>query len=150
MKALGTLAGWVLLTGQVSRAAADHGLMPRIFARTRRGEIPVAGLVIAGVFGSLAIVLTVAPTLGQQFGLLSDAATVFNLLTYVAGCAAAIRYGARGELTLAVLGSLFCVYVIVESNVPVLKVAFLLMVAAALCYLPRAARKQRSADPAEP
>src|SRR5262245_35796766 len=48
LKALGTLAGWVLMTAQVSRAAADHGLLPQAFARTRYGDTPVIGLVIAG------------------------------------------------------------------------------------------------------
>jgi arginine:agmatine antiporter len=47
LKALGTLAGWVLLTAQTSRAAADHGLLPQIFARTRSGDTPVAGLITA-------------------------------------------------------------------------------------------------------
>ena len=37
LKALGTLAGWVLMTAQVSRAAADHGLLPRVLrAHARR------------------------------------------------------------------------------------------------------------------
>jgi arginine:agmatine antiporter len=41
LKALGTLAGWVLMSAQVSRAAADHGLLPQFFARTRAGDTPV-------------------------------------------------------------------------------------------------------------
>ena len=51
LKALGTLAGWVLLTAQSSRAAADHGLLPQMFARTRAGDTPVAGLMTAGLVG---------------------------------------------------------------------------------------------------
>ena len=38
LKALGTLAGWVLMTAQVSRAAADHGLLPQ-FSRARARAI---------------------------------------------------------------------------------------------------------------
>jgi arginine:agmatine antiporter len=49
LKALGTLAGWVLMTAQVSRAAADRGLLPPMFARTRAGDTPVAGLIVAGL-----------------------------------------------------------------------------------------------------
>ena len=56
------------MTAQVSRAAADHGLLPQMFARTRAGDTPVAGLVVAGLLGTVAIVLTIAPTLGKQFG----------------------------------------------------------------------------------
>ena len=98
LKALGTLAGWVLMTAQVSRAAADHGLLPQIFARTRAGDTPVAGLVVAGLIGTAAIVPTIAPTLSQQFGLLTEASTLFALLTYLGACAAALRYRVRGEI----------------------------------------------------
>ncbi len=75
LKALGTLAGFVLMTAQVSRAAADHGLLPQFFARTRAGDTPIAGLVVAGLIGTAAIVLTISPTLNQQFGLLIEAST---------------------------------------------------------------------------
>ncbi len=51
LKAMGTLAGWVLLTAQTSKAAADRGLLPRIFGRTRAGDTPVAGLLAAASSG---------------------------------------------------------------------------------------------------
>ena len=37
------------MTAQMSRAAADHGLLPQMFARTRAGDTPVAGLITAGL-----------------------------------------------------------------------------------------------------
>jgi arginine:agmatine antiporter len=120
LKALGTLTGWVLMTAQVSHAAAVRGLLPSVFARTRAGDTPVAGLIIAGVLGTAAIVLTTAPTLGRQFGLLAEASTLFALMTYLAACAAALKYRVRGEIALAVIGGLFCVFVIAWSTRPVL------------------------------
>lgn len=144
LKALGTLAGWVLMTAQVSRAAADHGLLPQTFARTRAGDTPVAGLMIAGVIGTVAIGMTIAPTLGKQFGYLSEASTLFALLTYLGACAAAIRYrslGVRGETGLALIGAVFCIAVIAMSTLPVL-MAFLVSLAVfALLYLPLSRRK---------
>ena len=69
LKALGTLAGWVLMTAQVSRAAADHGLLPQMFARTRAGDTPVAGLIIAGLVRHARSSCSPSrPTLGKQFG----------------------------------------------------------------------------------
>jgi len=151
LKALGTLAGWVLMTAQVSRAAADHGLLPPVFARTRAGDTPVAGLVVAGLLGTGAIVLTIAPSLGKQFGYLSEASTLFALMTYLGACAAAIRYhvrGVRGELALAVVGATFCIAVIALSTTPVL-VAFLISLGLfVLLYLPLSRRKYRLPDPA--
>src|SRR4051812_45558232 len=141
LKALGTLAGWVLMTAQVSRAAADHGLLPAMFARTRAGDTPVAGLVIAGVLGTAAIVLTIEPTLGRQFGLLAEASTLFALLTYLGACAAALKYRVAGEKALAIIGAVFCVFVIGWSTWPVLEATLACMGLFVLLYLPLRRRK---------
>jgi len=135
LKALGTLAGWVLMTAQVSRAAADHGLIPKAFARTRAGDTPVAGLIIAGLLGTALIALTIAPTLGEQFGYLAEASTLFALLTYLGACAAALRYRVRGEMTLALVGGAFCIFVIGWSTLPVLIATFICLVLFVLIYL---------------
>jgi arginine:agmatine antiporter len=146
LKALGTLAGWVLMSAQVSRAAADHGLLPQMFARTRAGDTPVAGLLIASAIGTLMIVLTIAPTLSQQFGYLIEASTLFALFTYLGACAAALKYRIAGEKVLAIVGAVFCVFVIVNSSVPVLIATGVSLLVFVLCYLPR--RKYLLPDPA--
>src|SRR4051812_4442995 len=148
LKALGTLAGWVLLTAQVSRAAADHGLLPQAFARTRQGDTPVAGLIVAGLLGTAAILLTIEPTLGQQFGLLAEASTLFALLTYLGACAAALKYRVAGEKTLAIVGGLFCVFVIGWSTWPVLEATLGCMAIFVLLYLPLRRRKYLLPDAA--
>lgn len=147
-KALGTLAGWILLTAQTSRAAADHGLLPQFFARTRAGDTPVAGLVTAGLLGTAGVLLTISPTLGQQFGLLTEASTLFCLLTYLGGCAAALRYRLRGALALAAIGAVFCVAVIAFSSGPVLWATAICLGVFMLCYLPLSRRKYLLPDPA--
>lgn len=141
LKAMGTLAGWVLLTAQCSRAAADHGLLPQLFARTRAGDTPVAGLVTAGLAGTAGVLITISPTLGQQFGLLSEAATLFCLLLYLGGCAAAIKYRLRGAYTLAAIGGAFCLCAIAWSSAASLKATALCLVVLALFYLPAMRRK---------
>jgi arginine:agmatine antiporter len=148
LKALGTLAGWVLLTAQTSRAAADHGLLPQFFARTRAGDTPVAGLVTAGLIGTAGVLITISPTLGQQFGLLSEASTLFCLLMYLGGCAAAIKYRLRGAYALAAIGGAFCICVIAWSSGPALKATGLCLVVLALFYLPAMRRKYLLPDPA--
>ena len=70
LKALGTLAGWVLITGRSWPRRRRSRPPAQVFARTRAGDTPVAGLVIAGLLGTAIIALTVAPTLGKQFGYL--------------------------------------------------------------------------------
>jgi arginine:agmatine antiporter len=146
LKALGTLAGWVLMSAQVSRAAADHGLLPQFFARTRAGDTPVAGLIVAGLLGTVMILLTMSPTLGQQFGLLIEASTIFALLTYLGACVAALRYRLKGEIALALVGGVFCVFVIGWSSAPVLKATGICMALFVLCYLPFRRNKYRLPD----
>ena len=150
LKCLGTLAGFVLMTAQVSRAAADLGLLPQTFARTRAGDTPIAGLVIAGLIGTAMIVLTISPTLAQQFGLLSEASTVFALLTYLGACAAALKYRARGEVRLALVGGAFCLFAILFgwSSWAVFYATLICLVLFALSYLPLSRRKYRLPDPA--
>jgi arginine:agmatine antiporter len=148
LKALGTLAGFVLMTAQVSRAAADHGVLPAFFARTRAGDTPTAGLVVAGLIGTAAIVATISPTLNAQFNLLIEGSTIFALLTYLGCCAAALRYRVAGERTLAIIGAAFSVFVIGWSSWPVLKATLILMAIFVLCYLPLARRKYLLPDPA--
>jgi arginine:agmatine antiporter len=141
LKALGTLAGWVLMTAQVSRAAADHGLLPQAFARTRAGDTPVAGLIIAGLLGTAVIGLTIAPTLNKQFSYLAEASTLFALLTYLGACAAALRYRVRDEWMLALVGGAFCIFVIAWSTLPVLIATLICLVLFAALYLPLSRRK---------
>jgi arginine:agmatine antiporter len=148
LKALGTLAGWVLMTAQVSRAAADHGLLPPMFARTRAGDTPVAGLVVAGLSGTVAIVLTIAPTLGRQFNLLAEASTLFALLTYLGACAAALKYQVHGEIGLAATGAVFCVFVIAWSTTPVLIATGICLALFVALYLPLSRRRYLLPDPA--
>jgi arginine:agmatine antiporter len=147
LKALGTLAGWVLMTAQVSRAAADHGLLPQVFARTRAGDTPVAGLIVAGLLGTAAIMLTIAPTLGRQFGTLAEASTLFALLTYLGACAAALKYRVAGERALAITGGLFCVVVIAMSTTPVLVATAISLLAFVALYLAMARSRYLLPDP---
>jgi amino acid transporter len=133
----------MLLTAQSSRAAADHGLLPQIFARTRAGDTPVAGLLTAGLVGTVGVVVTISPTLGRQFGLLSEAATLFCLLMYLGGCAAAIKYRLRGAYALATVGGAFCICAIAWSSAASLKATALCLLVLALFYLPVLRRKHR-------
>jgi arginine:agmatine antiporter len=147
LKALGTLAGWVLMTAQVSRAAADHGLLPQLFARTRAGDTPVAGLIVSGFIGTAAIALTIEPTLGKQFSTLSEASTLFALLTYLGACAAALKYRVANERRLAIVGGVFCLFVILWSTTPVLLTTLACLVLFAGCYFVRPRGKYLLPDP---
>jgi arginine:agmatine antiporter len=116
LKALGTLAGWLMMSAQVSHAAAARGFLPRAFSRLRRGDTPAFGLAAAALLGTPAAALSVSPTLGEQFGVLIEASTLFALLTYAATCIAALRRGGKLDVLLALVGGAFCAAVVVASS----------------------------------
>lgn len=144
LKALGTLAGWVLLTAQISQAAAERGFLPRALARVRKGDTPVLGLLLAAVLGTAAVALTVSPTIGEQFGLLIEASTLFALLTYGAACLAALRGGRPLDVALAVVGAAFCAAVIAASSSRVLVVTAVAALVIAVAWPVMAAWRRAS------
>jgi hypothetical protein len=87
------------------------------------------------------VVVTISPTLGRQFGLLSEAATLFCLLMYLGGCAAAIKYRLRGAYVLSAIGGAFCICAIAWSSAASLKATALCLVVLAMFYVPAMRRK---------
>lgn len=109
VKAAGTLAGWLLVTGQIMRASAEEGLFPRWLAKARADGTPVRSLLVLGGLMSVVAVASIQPTLGKQFGVLTNAAVVLSLVVYIL-CAAAVwrfsrRPGARAVAAAAVVFS---------------------------------------------
>ncbi len=66
---------------------------------------------------------------------------MFALLTYLGACAAALKYRVPGEKALAVIGAIFCVFVIGWSTAPVLYATLICLAVFVLLYLPL--RRQR-------
>lgn len=89
-KALGTLGGWILLTGETARSAARRGFLPPLFgtgAATPRAN----PLVHAGLMSAIAL-LSAQPTLAGQFGLLAEGTALLILVVYALCCLALFRF----------------------------------------------------------
>lgn len=79
----GALNGWVLLSAQVSMAAADDGLFPKIFAqRNKRSGIPVSGLIISSALTSLLMLAMLNLGLIEQFDFLVLVTVTVLLIAY--------------------------------------------------------------------
>ena len=66
---------------------------------------------------------------------MAEASTLFALLTYLGACAAALKYRVAGEKVLAVIGAVFCVFVIAWSTGPVLMATLISLAVFVLVYL---------------
>ncbi|HWW20506.1 MAG TPA: amino acid permease [Steroidobacteraceae bacterium] len=141
-KSIGTLGGWVLMTAQTSKAAADRGLFPRLFARADDQGVPVLNLLWMAVLMSVIVFVTIAPTLGEQFGKLIAISTILCLLVYVYACLALLRYrrwvpsgGAlRAYRPVALAAMVFCAVVIGYADAPLLLWTLAVMLVSAIIH----------------
>ena len=80
---LGSLLGWQFTNAQVSKAAAEINLLPKVYSEVNKFEAPVKGmLIMLGLEITLAI-MTISPTLLKQFNILVDLAVFINMVPYI-------------------------------------------------------------------
>lgn len=125
LKASGSLGGWMLLVAETGQAAAEDGMFPRIFSRTNHKGIPVRGLIIVSLLMTTVVLLTVSPTIANQFSIIIDLAVVLTVLPYLYSSIAVWKvcydHGYRGtrEITYVVIGLVaagYCLWVIGGSS----------------------------------
>lgn len=139
-KSLGTLGGWVLMTAQTGKAAAERGLFPRLLARSDSQGVPVPNLLLMAALMTAIVFMTISPTLGEQFGKLIAISTILCLLVYVYACLALLVYprwvrsgGAlRAYRPVALAALLFCAVVIAYADAPLLWLTVAVIVVAAV------------------
>jgi amino acid transporter len=85
---LGSLNGWVLTTGQVSKAIADDGMFPKIFGETNKYGTPFKGMVITGVLMTIIGYMSISPSLAQQFQVITLLCVFTNVVPYILATAA--------------------------------------------------------------
>lgn len=117
LKASGTLGGWILVTAETARDGAAAGSFPRFLSRTNRNGVPVLNLLSMGAIMITIALLSLAPTLGRQFGVLINASVLFTLVAYIWCCLALIGRDRRwSSRAVALLALAFCLGVIVTTE----------------------------------
>ena len=91
LKSVGSLGGWMLLVGQSSKAAADDGMFPKVFARLNRHGVPGHGLVIVGVLMTVMLFATMSPTIAGQFSRIIDLAVILIVVPYIYSAVAVVK-----------------------------------------------------------
>lgn len=80
---IGSLLGWQFTNAQVSKAAADIKLFPKIFADVNSSNAPIKGMIIMLVFELILAVMTISPNLVNQFNVLLNLAVFINMVPYI-------------------------------------------------------------------
>ncbi|AMO55346.1 amino acid permease [Endozoicomonas montiporae] len=91
----GSLNGWILMHGQVARAACADGLLPKVFGKLNRHGSPSYGLLITAILMSILLLLTVEPTVQKHFEFIILIAVYIMLLAYCCACIACINIQRR-------------------------------------------------------
>jgi APA family basic amino acid/polyamine antiporter len=81
--AFGALNGWILIQGQIPRAAAIDGLFPSRFGRMSSRQTPVFGLVVSSVLVTLLMVTNYTANLVELFTFIILLATLTSLVPYL-------------------------------------------------------------------
>ena len=91
----GALNGWIMLSGQLPRAAAQDGLLPAAFARLTPRGTPAFGLIFAASVATVLIGMNYTRGLVQAFTFLILLSTLATLLAYVFASATGLLFALR-------------------------------------------------------
>ena len=87
---LGSLLGWQFTIAQTGKAAADDRMFPQFFTKVNRLGAPIVGMIVLGFVQSGLALMTISPTLSEQFSALVNLAVVTNVIPYIVSLSALI------------------------------------------------------------
>jgi APA family basic amino acid/polyamine antiporter len=159
---IGALNGWTLVTAEVSRAVANHGLFPRFFAWTDRRDTAWLGILLAAALPSLLLLWSYTTSSGLAvFTYLVDLTVVTVAIPYFFSACAQLTYLAsrrrrvHGWLLardLSVTGAsvLFSLWVLFASGWSAVYQAMVLVLAGVVLYAFIKAWRERTGQIPEP
>ncbi len=80
---IGSLLGWQFTNAQVSKAAADINLFPKIFGEVNSANAPIKGMLIMLGLELILALMTISPNLVKQFNVLLNLAVFINMVPYI-------------------------------------------------------------------
>jgi putrescine:ornithine antiporter len=83
MACLGSLLGWQFTLSQTAKSAADDKMFPAFFSKVNGMGAPIVGMIVMGVVQSAMALMTISPSLSEQFGALVNLAVVTNVVPYI-------------------------------------------------------------------
>ena len=125
MACVGSLLGWQFTLAQTAKSAADDHMFPSFFSKVTPQDAPIIGMLIMGVVQTLMALMTISPSLSEQFNSLVNLAVVTNVVPYLVALSAlpfmlntagvtGPRY--RQIVSIAVVGMAYSGYAIYASG----------------------------------
>ncbi|EAB6034421.1 putrescine-ornithine antiporter [Salmonella enterica] len=122
---IGSLLGWQFTVAQVFKSSSDIGYFPGIFSKVTSKDAPVVGMIILGVVQTILALMTISPSLNEQFNNLVNLAVVTNLIPYILSMAALIPLQRLYSVTslaqkaiyiTAIIGTVYSFYALYASG----------------------------------
>lgn len=88
MACLGSLLGWQFTVAQTGKAAADDKMFPALFSRINSKGAPITGMIVLGIVQTALALMTISPTLNEQFSALVNLSVVTNVIPYIVALSA--------------------------------------------------------------
>ncbi len=138
----GAIGGWVLVTVQTMKAAAEDNLFPRFLAQSNKRGVATNALLLIGTVMSVVVLATSSPTAQIQFNKIINISVILYLIPYICASFAIIQVG-RNKLTksqyilygvLGIIAGLFCIWSIINADLAVAVSAFILTLLSMIFY----------------
>src|SRR5512134_1308313 len=122
---LGSLLGWQFTIAQTGKSAADQRMFPALFSKVNSLGAPVIGMIVLGIVQTALALMTISPTLSEQFGALVNLAVVTNVIPYIMALSAlpVMMWAAsvpkttyQRNVVIAVVAMLYSVYALYASG----------------------------------
>lgn len=89
---LGALNATILVQGQIVFAAARDKLFPARFAKLSKHDVPIAGQLFSSTLVTILMIVTLEPTLLEQFNNIALLAGLFTLMAYLGSALAELKF----------------------------------------------------------
>lgn len=89
---LGALNVTILVQGQVVFAAARDRLFPKSFSKLSKHDVPIAGQMLSSTLVSLLLIVTLQPTILEQFDNIALLAALFTLMAYFVSAMSELKF----------------------------------------------------------
>jgi putrescine:ornithine antiporter len=96
---LGSLLGWQFTIAQTGKSAADEKMFPAFFSKVNSMGAPITGMIVLGFVQTGLALMTISPTLSEQFSALVNLAVVTNVIPYVVALSALIVMMKSAKIT---------------------------------------------------
>jgi putrescine:ornithine antiporter len=122
---LGSLLGWQFTIASTGKSAAEERMFPALFRKVNSMGAPITGMIVLGFVQTGLALMTISPTLSEQFSALVNLAVVTNVIPYIVSLsalmvmmkAAEVGEGVwRRNIVIAVIAMAYSVFALYASG----------------------------------